>query len=154
MQAGSYIDRQTVLAGADGALNRPGQPWVVYVDGDSIIGRWKVEDPEFFNPIDLTDDEKVYTFTVTLSAKGTWKEEDRTNESSKGVSFEDGKLTFGKSVDTFKGKTTQKSFEIGFGKKPDGSFGVLSGKFDTSMVKEPVRNYLTACGYKKAGLFG
>jgi hypothetical protein len=154
MLSGSFIDKAAVLGGAEGALNRPGQPWVVYITGDSIVGRWKVEDPEFFNPLDLTDDDKVYTFTVTLSDKGTYKEVDVTEETSQGFSLSGGTLNFGKSSDSFKGKTNQKSFSLGLGKKPDGSLGLVSGRFDTTLVKQPIRDYLTACGWKKAGLFG
>ena len=154
MQSGGavFVDKQTVLANAPGALNRPHQPWYVTVEGNAIVGRWNVQDPEFmsfFPQMEITDDTKLYTFTATLSDKGTWKEEDEIKKASKGVSFSGGSLSFGKSADSFKGKTNQKSFEFGVGKKPDGSTGIVSSKFDTTMVKEPIRNYLIACGWKK-----
>jgi len=66
-----------------------------------------------------------------------------------------GKLSFGSSSNSFKGKTNQKSFQFGAGKdKQTGETGMISAKFDTTKVKQPIRDYLTNCGWKKAGLFG
>jgi len=151
MQSGGaeFIDKATVLYNAPAALNRPHQPWYVAVEGNNIVGRWNVQDPEFFAPFEISDDTKLYTFTVTLSDKGTWKESDEVKETSKGLSFSGGQLSFGGSSNSFKGKTNQKSFEFGLGKKDDGKLGIVSSKFDTTMVKEPIRRYLISCGWKK-----
>lgn len=63
-----------------------------------------------------------------------------------------GTMKFSKSK--FVGKTWQKSTQIGIGKnKQSGETGVIGFKFDTTMVKRPIRGYLLACGWKKAGLF-
>ena len=66
-----------------------------------------------------------------------------------------GKLTLGSSSSTFVSKTNQKSFQLAIGKNNrTGESGVIGIRFETTMVKRPVREYLTRCGWKKAGLFG
>jgi len=47
------------------------------------------------------------------------------------------------------------SFTFGMGKdNQTGEVGLVSFKFNTTTVKQPIRDYLTSCGWKKAGLFG
>ena len=148
-------DKQTVLAQAQGALNRPDQPWEVTIQGDSIVARWKWMDATFFAPHEVSNETKEFTFTVTLSDKGTWKELDKTENKATNVKMGGGKAGFGSSSSTFKGKTNQKSFQFGVGKNNQtGDAGVIGIKFDTTKVKQPIRDYLTSCGWKKAGLFG
>ena len=152
---GMTASKQAVLAGAAAALNHPNQPWEVVVQGDSIVAHWRWMDATFFSPAEVNDAVKQYTFAVTLSDHGTWKEHDTTEEKSSGVSFSGGKLSFGSSTKKFSGHTTQKSFSLGVGRdNQTGQVGVVGNKFDTSAVKNPIRNYLTANGWKKAGLFG
>ena len=149
------IDKQTVLAQAPGALNKPGQPWEATVEGDSIVARWKWMDATFFSPHEVNDATRSFTFTATLGDKGKWKEIDKTESQSSKVNMGGGKLSFGMSSSTFVGKTNQKSFTFGAGKNNQtGETGFISTKFDTTAVKKPIRDYLTACGWKKAGLFG
>jgi hypothetical protein len=148
-------EKQKVLSDAPGALNRPDQPWEAVIEGDSIIARWKWMDATFFAPGEVNDQTKEFTFTVTLTEKGTWKERDTIITKSAGVGMSGGKLSFGGSSSVFVGKTNQKSFTFGTGKdKQSGETGFIGFKFDTTMVKKPIRDYLTACGWKKAGLFG
>ena len=152
---GGFPDKQTVLARAPGALNRPDQPWEACVQGDSIVAYWKWMDATFFAPHEVNNEVREYTFTVTLSDKGTWKEIDKTTNASSGVKMSGGKLSFGSSKSNFSGKTNQKSYQLGMGQNNQtGQAGLIGFKFDTTMVKQPVRDYLTACGWKKAGLFG
>lgn len=148
------IDKRQVLFDAPQVLNRPDVPWAVWVEGDSIKLRWKWEAPQFFGPPDLTDSVKQFIFTFALSDKGTWKEIDQMQEASKGVSIGSGGIGFGSSSSTFKGKTSQKSFELGLGRKEDGRLGLVSAKYDTEVAKKFVRDWLTSLGWKKAGLFG
>lgn len=150
-----YTDKYQVLQGAPAALNRPDLPWVVYVEGESIVTRWKVEDPNFFSPMEINDETRQFTFTVTLTNKGTWKESDRMEEKSSGVSFDGKNLNFGKSSSTFKGKSTQKSMQFSIGLNDlTGQAGFAGFKFDTTPLKQSVRDYLSYYGWKKAGLFG
>ena len=147
---GFRLDKQTLLSQAPNALNRPDQPWYVSVEGDSLVARWKWMDAYFFSPHEVNDETRNYTFTVNLSDKGTWKELDTTDNKSKHVSFGPGGLSLGGSTSTFKGKTNQKSFTFGAGKdKVTDEVGLISFKFDTTAVKQPIRNYLAANGWQK-----
>ncbi len=151
----SYTDKQSVLTQATGALNIPGRPWEVTVEGDSIIARWKWMDATFFAPHEINDETKAFTFIVTLGNNGKWKELDKSEEKSSGVNVSGGKIGFGTSSSSFMGKSSKKSFTLGAGKNNEtGEVGLISFKFDTASVKQPVRDYLASHGWKKAGLFG
>ena len=148
-------EKNQVLQGAPGALNNPNQPWEVAIEGDSIVAQWKWMDATFFSPHEVNDQTRQFKFTVTLTNKGTWKELDQTEKKSAGVRLEGGNLTFGGSKSTFAGKTNQKSIQFGVGKNNQtGEAGIVGFKFNTTTVKQPIRDYLTACGWRKAGLFG
>ena len=150
-----YLEKQDVLNEAYRVLNRPDQPWEVTVAGDSITARWKWMDALFFSPHEVNNETRQYAFTVTLTNKGTWKEHDHTENKSSGVSFSGGKLSFGGSSSKFSGKTSQKSFNFGVGmNNQTGEAGFVGFKFDTEAVKQPIREFLKSCGWKKAGLFG
>ena len=150
-----FIEKARVLYDAPIVLNRDDLPWTIYVEGDSIMLRWKWENPKFFNPTEVsTESLHEFTFAFTLSDKGTWKEVDREVKKSSGFSLSPGGISFGSSSSGFKGRTSQKSFQFGLGEKPDGSLGFVSARYDTTPAKEYVRNWLIACGYQKAGLFG
>ena len=152
---GMATDKQAVLAGAPGALNRPDRPWEVAVEGDSIVARWKWMDATFFSPTAATEEIRLFTFTATLTDKGTWKELDKSEKKSGGLSMGGGKVGFGGSSSTFVGKTAQKSISFTIGKDSQtGKMGVVKSSFDTAEIKKPIRDYLTGCGWKKAGLFG
>lgn len=148
-------DKQSMLYHAPAMLNNPELPWEVTVQGDSIVAHWKWMDATFFAPHEISDEVKSYTFTVTLSDKGTWKEFDMSEEKEKKFGFSGGNLSFGTSKDTFKGKQNKKSIEFGLGRNKDtDQVGLIGFKFDTSQVKGYIRAWLEANGWKKAGLFG
>ena len=150
-----FTEKKKVLAEAAAALNKPDQPWEATIEGDSIVARWKWMDATFFAPNEVNDQTKQFTFIVTLGGNGKWKETDKTESGSSGVKMSGGKLSFGGSSSTFIGKTSQKSFQFGVGKdNQTGQAGIIGFKFDTAKVKQPIRDYLTSCGWKKAGLFG
>ena len=150
-----FVEKEQVLAKAPDALNKPDQPWEATVEGDSIVARWKWMDATFFAPNEATNEAKTFTFTVTLDNKGKWKEIDKAENLSSGVKASGGKLSFGSSSNSFTGKTNQKSFQFGVGKNNQtGEAGLIGVKFDTAKIKQPIRDYLTECGWKKAGLFG
>ena len=148
-------DKQTMLYQAPAVLNRPDQPWFVQIEGDTIVARWKWMDATFFAPHEATVEVQQFTFAVTLTDKGTWKELDSTESKSSGIRMGGGSIGFGTSSDKFAGKKSQKSFSVGLGRDNEtGQFGVIAFKFDSTMLKQPIRDYLTANGWKKAGLFG
>jgi len=150
-----FTEKKKVLAEAPAALNKPDQSWEVTIEGDSIVARWKWMDATFFSPGEVNDQTKQFTFTVTLNEKGKWKERDKTQNKSTGVKRRGGKRSFGSSSNSFSGKTNQKSIQFGVGKNNQtGEAGIVKASFNTTLVKQPIRDYLTACGWKKAGLFG
>ena len=108
-------------------------------------------DARFYSPHEVNDETRQYKFTVTLSDNHTWKEQDVTAQKKAGISVNGGKIGFGSSSSSFKGKTTQKSFTMGAGQNNQtGEAGIIAFKFDTNAVKIPIRNYLTSCGWSRA----
>jgi len=108
-------------------------------------------DATFFSPHEINDETRQFTFTVTLTDKGTWKELDRTEKKSSGFKMSGGKLSFGSSSSSFIGKTNQKSYQFGVGKNNQtGEAGIVGFKFNTTAVKQPIRDYLTANGWRKS----
>ena len=148
-------EMQKVLYDAPAALNRPDQPWEATVEGDSIVARWKWMDAVFFAPGEVSDETRNYAFVVTLTDKKRWHELDKTGERTLNVGMDGGNLRVGGSSQKFIGKKAEKSVTFGLGMdKQTGQAGIVGFKFDTSMVKKPIRAYLESCGWKKAGLFG
>ena len=146
-----FVEKQKVLYDAQYALNRPEQPWYVAIEGDAIVARWKWMDAVFFAPHEVDDKVKAYTFTVTLDKKGKYHELDQIEQKTKNVSVSGGTISFGGSMNKFAGKATQKSFEFGVGKdRQADQIGLIGFKFDTSLVKQPIREFLAANGWKKA----
>ena len=144
------LDKQSVLAGAPNALNRQDIPFQVTVEGNAIVARWKWMDARFFAPHEVTDEARSYTFTATLYDNGTWQENDQIQNKSSGIGFSKGSLKLGTSSQSFKGKTSQKSFQFGLGQnKETGQTGLVGFKFDTSLVKQHIRSYLTYYGWRQ-----
>jgi len=146
-------DKQSMLYHAPTMLNSPEIPWVVSVEGDSIIARWKWMDALWFSANEISDEVKNYSFAVTLSDKGTYKELDTTEDKTRSITMGGGNIGFGTSKDVFKGKQNRKSFEFGIGRNnTTGGVGFIGFKYDTTKVKDQIRGYLDANGWKKAGL--
>ncbi len=146
------VEKEKVLMDVANVLNKEDQPWEVIVEGDSIIASWKWMNAVFFQPSEITEEIKQYKFTVTLGKNGKYTEHDQTENKKNNIDFSEGKISFGAS--TFSGQTTQKSFTIGLGKdKQTDKTGVIVSKFDTQIIKEPIRQYLKDCGWKKKVFF-
>ena len=62
-----FTEKQSMLYHAPALLNRPDIPWVVTVEGDSIVARWKWMDAAFFAPNEVNNEIREFTFIVTLS---------------------------------------------------------------------------------------
>ncbi len=109
-------------------------------------------DATFFSPNEITNEVKEYSYIVTLTDKGKWTEKDITSEKEQNINVGEGKLEFGSS--NFSGYTAGKSITICFGKNNDSNeSGIVKFKYDTSIIKNEIKNYLQECGYKKKGLF-
>lgn len=145
------MDKQYILQNIQNDLNKPNQPWVVTVQGNSIVAYWKWMDATFFSPTDITNQVKEYKFIVTLLDNNKWSEKDISTQSSSNINKTG--LSFGKS--SFVGHKVSKSIKIGIGKDNNtGKVGIIYSKFDTSIIKNAIRSYLTNCGWKKKSLFG
>ena len=118
--------KEEVLNNALIVLNKPDKPWEVTITNDSIVAKWKWMDATFFAPNEITNEVKEYSYIVTLTDKGKWTEKDIISE----------------------------SITIGFGKNNDSNeSGIVRFKYDTSNIKNEIKNYLQECGYKKKSLF-
>lgn len=146
-----FVEKQKVLNDALITLNNDNQPWKVIVEGDSIIGKWKWEDARFFSPNGLTDRVKNFAFKVTLNDDGKWHEMDVVEEKEVSYDITSGKISFEKSF--LNGNTNRKTFTIGVGQDNKTSeVGVINSNFDTSLIKEPIRNYLKKCGWTNSDI--
>jgi hypothetical protein len=149
------VDKGRTLYDAYYMLNQQNQPFFVSIEGDSIVARWKVMEPLWFDPRTISDGERTFTFTCTLNDKGKYKEIDTDKQSAKGVSFDSGKVTFGASSSSFKGHKADKSFSFGTAVDPvTGGLTMATSRFDTNLVKNAIRGFLAQYGWEKAGLFG
>ena len=129
--------KEEVLNNALIVLNKPDKPWEVTITNDSIVAKWKWMDATFFSPNEITNEVKEYSYIVTLTDKGKWTEKDITSEKEQNINVGEGK-----------------SITIGFGKNNDSNeSGIVKFKYDTSIIKNEIKNYLQECGYKKKGLF-
>jgi len=148
-----------------GSLNLPDLPFTFTAQGESIIGTWNVVDARYVTLQSAGTIDESYTITVTFDErKGTFDYEDRSDQGEAEVSLRDGKLSFGGSRSTFKGKKVGKSFsfEAGGIYKKAGQEGLapyLASSFDTGRIKEPLFTFLERHGWKRkkgflAGLFG
>lgn len=144
--------KEEILTNIVNDLNTTEKNWTISVDGDKIIAYWKWKDGTFFSTESITDEVRQYKFVVTLLDNGKWKELDITNDTEKGINFGEGNASFNKSF--FVGHKMEKSIQFSFGKKRDeGNFGIQKTVFDTSLIKQPIRDYLKQNGWKKKGLF-
>ena len=143
--------KEEILANIANDLGISEKNWTISIEGDQIIAYWKWKDGIYFSAESITDEVREYKFIVTLLDNGKWKESDVTKDTTKEMNLSGGSFSFGKSF--FAGNKTEKSFEFELGKKRDDSFGVQKTTFDTELIKQPIRDYLKLCGWKKKGLF-
>ena len=143
------------------ALNDPKQPFTYTVEGDKIVGRWNIVSAEYLSLADkqVGKLDKNYTITVKFDEKKSKFDfsETRVDGSAGAGIGDDGDVGIGFQKSFFKGKSTSKEFSFSFGdvnKTKDGVSPVLSYKFETSMIKDPLFNFLKKNGWKpKSGLF-
>lgn len=144
--------KEEILANIVNDLNVSEKNWTISIEENRIIAYWKWKDGTFFSTESITDEVKEYKFIITLLDNGKWKESDVANDKSKGINMNEGTISFNKSF--FNGNKVEKSFELSFGKKRDeDNFGIQKTTFDTNLIKQPIRDYLKQCGWKKKGIF-
>lgn len=141
-------------------LNNPAYPFVFRADGERIVGRWDVAHIEYVVLLGAGRIDEEYRIDVTFDQdKGTYafEEHQRSGESHAAVS-PNGTLSFGGSINTFKGsqKRIQRGFVAGTRvRTPDGDGVVAGWDFDTDRIKAPLTAFLEGHGWeRKKGLFG
>jgi len=144
------------------ALNDPKQPYTYAVDDDTIVGTWNIVNAKY---LDLAGAkvgkiDKNYKITITFDEKKDRFDfvENKVDSSASAGITPDGNLQIGGEKSFLKGKSTQKEFSFSFGdvnKNKDGNISpILSYKFETKMIKDPLFDFLKKNGWKvKSGLF-
>ncbi len=149
------VEKQVILQNIANDLNSPDNPWQIVVEGDQIIATWKWMDATFFSLSGVSNEFKEFKFIVTLLDDYRWKENCYSTEKSSG--FGKNGMKFGTSFGSGSMSSTSHSFG-GFGIDRTGNnnngFGMVTTSFSTGRIKQPIRDYLTRCGWKKKGFFG
>ena len=143
------------------SINDPKQPYSYAVDGQSIVGTWNIVNAKYLDLVGakVGKIDKSYTITVRFDEKKSrFDFVERKTDSSGGVGLTpDGDVSIGAEKSFFTGKSSSKEFSFTFGdvnKTKDGVSPVLSYKFETKMIKDPLFDYLKQNGWKaKSGLF-
>ena len=142
------------------SINDAKEPYAYTVVGDTIVGSWNIVSAKY---LDLSGKvgkiDKDYSITVQFNEKKNafdFVEKKQSSSASVGVTS-DGNLKIGGEKQFFKGKSSSKEFSFSFGnvnKTAAGVSPVLSYKFETKMIKDPLFDFLKKHGWKpKSGLF-
>jgi len=148
------------LLAAVPAINDPSEPYTFTVEGDTIVGTWNIVHAQFVEfDFSAGTVDKDYRIVVAFNEdKDTYEFTETKNSADSALKFDDGKITFGGSTSTFKGKSSSKSFSFQAGgvyKTDKGVSPSLSYSFETSRIKDPLFEFLKKNGWsRKKGLLG
>jgi hypothetical protein len=135
------------------ALNRPTAPWSV-VDGRSegadLIAEWKIVDARWYEIFAKAGLSKVFRIYLKLDeAKKQVRAQDRAYE----VSWRAGIPTLSIAASAFRGQATSVEFGASYGFTEDLTVGQqYRYRFQTSEMKKPVQDAVTACGWVYKGV--
>ena len=143
------------------SINDPKQPYSYAVDGQTIVGTWNIVNAKYLDLMGakVGKIDKDYKITIKFDEKKSrFDFVENMTSSSGGVGIApDGDVTIGAEKSFFKGKSSSKEFSFTFGdvnKTKDGISPILSYKFETKMIKDPLFDFLKKNGWKvKSGLF-
>jgi hypothetical protein len=135
------------------ALNRPTAPWTI-VDGSTegvdLIAEWKIVDAKWYEIFAKAALTKVFKIYLKLDEAA---KQVRAQDREWQVSWSAGVPTLSIAASTFKGQ--EKSIQFG------ASYGFTEGlgvgqqykyRFDTSEIKKPLQEAVTACGWTYKGV--
>jgi hypothetical protein len=140
-----------LLAGVPG-LNSAQNDYVYTVVGDSVVGTWNIVSARYID-YDAATGTIYKDYSITVSFNENKERFDFTERKHDSVSqigmTPDGNTGLGGQNDFFRGKSTSK--EVGFGgvnRTAASHSPVLSYKFETSLIKDPLFDYLEDNGWK------
>jgi hypothetical protein len=141
-------------------INDPKQPYTYAVDGQTVVGTWNIVSAQYLDLVGANAGhiDQNYKITVTFNEKKDRFDfvETRVNSSSSVGVTPDGQVGIGAEKSFFKGKSSSKEFSFTFGdvnKTKDGVSPVLSYKFETKLIKEPLFDFLKKNGWKPKSSF-
>lgn len=138
------------------SLNKPEQPFLYRVDGNTIIGEWKYLDAEWVAPLAAGHVDQSFKIVVTLDeASHTYTSKDNETKNFSKISIGIGGIDARKESDFFSGKMKKIEFGGGLGKanqpqnKSKVSEHLYKYNFKTSEIKQPLFDFLEQQGWKK-----
>jgi hypothetical protein len=135
------------------ALNRPTAPYQI-IDGQAenvdLIAEWKIVDAEWheiFADANLT---KVFRIYLKLNPA---KHEVRAQDREYTIEWEAGIPSLSLAVSTFRGQSTYVEFGAAYAFTEELTPGqVYKYRFSTNEIKNPIKEAVTACGWKYKGV--
>lgn len=129
-------------------LDTSNLPFTFHVDGDTIVGYWKVTDSHWFAPLGVTDEFRDYRITVSFDEdRSTYSAHERTSSKKQhlGISGYSGSFEWNS------GSIARKEFKVGFGREKDDAagVGVHTVRFSTSQIKQPLFAFLAEQGWRR-----
>ena len=135
------------------ALNRPTAPWSVVdgrPEGVDLIAQWNIVDARWYEIFAKAGLSKVFRIYLKLDeAAGQVRAQDRAYE----VAWRAGIPTLSIAASGFKGQSTSIEFGASYGFTEDFGIGQqYRYRFQTSEIKQPVQDAVTACGWVYKGV--
>jgi hypothetical protein len=151
------------LLAAVPSIADPQEPFVLTVDGDTIVGSWDIVKATTLYPLglDLEHVDQDYRLTVTFDTdRQTYDFEEHQTSTTGRAGIDGDTLRLGGRKEFFRGKSSSKQFhwEIGGIRKDDDgdlTAAPLTYSFETSRIKEPLFSFLEQHGWhRKKGFLG
>ena len=137
--AGVKRQSEAKLRSALMAINRKSAPFRVRdgkEDGVDLVAEWKIVDAQWHEIFASAGIERTFKILLKFDAA---RGEVRTVDQSWDVEWRAGIPTLSMHVEGFRGRKWEKSFEVVYAFREDGSFGkVYDYRFDTSELKDPL----------------
>lgn len=135
------------------AINRATAPFVIRdgkTEGIDMVAEWRVVDAKWYEIFAKAGIKKVFKVLMRFDeAKGEVRAVDEQWE----IEWRAGLPTLTASGSASRGQKWEKSFEMVYAFREDGSYGeVYNYRFDTSEIKKPLREAVLAAGWGWRGV--
>lgn len=135
------------------ALNRPTAPWGILdgrPEGVDLIAEWKIVDARWYEIFAKAGLSKVFRIYLKLDEA---KKQVRAQDLAYEVSWRAGIPTLSVAASAFRGQSTSVEFGASYGFTEDFGIGEqYRYRFQTSEIKQPVQDAVTACGWVYKGV--